>query len=83
VRSVSVVIRLGDRPADERLELAREMSASLWLPLDFHTEGVIDAEFRASGLGAAQVVVIDTTPVIVSRTRAHIAQADPTCSRPT
>ena len=45
--------------------------------MDFRADGIGHAEFCASGLGAMQVVVIDTVPVTVCGTAAHIAQADP------
>jgi AraC-like DNA-binding protein len=74
---MSVFIRADERPADERLDFVREMSARLWVPMDFRAEGTFRGEFRVSGLGPMQVVVIDTVPVTVFRTAAHIAEADP------
>ncbi|MBO0832729.1 MAG: hypothetical protein J2P28_03915 [Actinobacteria bacterium] len=74
---MSVLIRLGERPADERLDFVREMSATFWVPMDFDADGVIDGEIHASGLGAMQVSVIDTVPLTVRRTARHIDQADP------
>lgn len=74
---MTVVIRLEDRPADEHMDFLREMSATLWVPMDFSAEGTTKAEFRASGLGPMQVVAVETAPVTVHRTARHIEQADP------
>ena len=72
-----MLIRLQDRPVDERMDFMHEMSPTLWVPMDFAADGTPQAEFRISGLGPMQVVVIDAMPVTVSRTPQHIEQADP------
>jgi len=74
---VSTVVRLEDMPADERMDFLHEVSATLWVPMGFAGDGIRRAEFRVSGPGPMQVVVIDGMPVTVSRTPRHIEQADP------
>jgi AraC-like DNA-binding protein len=74
---VSTLVRLDDRPADERKDFLREMSGSLWVPMDFVGDSIPHAEFRVSGFGPLQVVVLDVTPLTVCRTARHIEQADP------
>lgn len=74
---MSLLIRTDELSADERVDFVREMSATLWVPMDFHGTGEPRGEFRASGLGAMQVVVLDIDPLIVRRTTANIAQGDP------
>jgi AraC-like DNA-binding protein len=74
---VSTLVRLEDRPVDERMDFLREMSARLWVPMDFAGDDSPRAEFRVSGFGPLQVVVLDVTPLTVSRTSQHIEQADP------
>jgi hypothetical protein len=72
-----MLVRLEDTPVDERMDFMHEMSATLWVPMDFAGDGTQQAEFRVSGLGPMQVVVIDVMPVTVSRTPQNIEQADP------
>ena len=57
----------------------REAMARTWVPMDFRSGHHADyfAQFRASGLGPMQVVVMDVLPATVSRTPALISQADP------
>jgi len=74
---MSVLIRFDERPADERLDFMRELSATVWVPMDFSAEGAIVGQVRASGLGPMQVSVVDTAPLTVHRTAKHIDQADP------
>jgi AraC-like DNA-binding protein len=74
---MSLVISLEDQPAGERMEFLRELSSTIWVPMDFTAESALRGEFRASGLGAMQVVVLDTMPVTVRRTAECIEQADP------
>lgn len=74
---MSVLIRLEDRPADERMDYLYELCPALWVPMDFKTQGPPRGEFRASGTGAMQVVVMDVAPITVIRTAAHVEQADP------
>jgi AraC-like DNA-binding protein len=78
---MSTLIRTDHVPAADRLDFVREMSASTWVPMDCralgeHTGGHVE-EFRASGLGAMQVVVMDVMPIQVRRTPELISQADP------
>jgi AraC-like DNA-binding protein len=74
---VSTLVRLGDTPVDERIDFLHEISAKLWVPMDFTGDSTPEAEFRVSGFGPLQVVVLDVTPLTVSRTPQHIEQADP------
>jgi hypothetical protein len=75
---MSVFIQLEDRPADERVDFLRETSAALWMPTDYKVEGTPRAAFRASGMGAMQVVVFDTAPITVYRLGAgNSTQAEP------
>jgi AraC-like DNA-binding protein len=73
----SELIRLEDRPVNERMDFLREMSSTLWVPMEFKAEGTPRGELRASGMGVVQVVVMDTMPVTVCRTTERIRQADP------
>jgi len=82
---MSALVRI-DRavPAADRIDFIRQMSAGMWVPMDFSFErpcerldAEVAGEFHASGLGAMQVVVMDIMPVTVHRTEQHIAQADP------
>jgi len=77
---MSTLIRTDEVSAADRLDFVREMSATTWVPMDCRTigdhTGYVE-EFRASGLGAMQVVVMDVMPIIVRRTPELISQADP------
>src|SRR6185437_12046403 len=55
------------------------ISAATWVPMECRSEYRADywGEFRASGLGAMQVVVLDIMPITVRRTAELISQADP------
>ena len=45
------------------------MTAATWVPMECRCEsGDYQGEFRASGLGVMQVVVMDIMPITVSRT---------------
>jgi AraC-like DNA-binding protein len=76
---MSTRISLADWPESDRLDYMREASAALWVPMDFTFCPVAPAwaEFRASGLGPMQVVVIDCLPAVVHRTPQLISRADP------
>lgn len=76
---MSTVIQTADVPAADRLDFVRDISATVWVPMDFRTECQADfrGEFRASGLGPMQVVRLDMEPVTVRRTPELIARADP------
>ena len=71
--------------AADRLDFVREMTAATWVPMDCRAigdrtgcvkTGYVE-EFRASGLGAMQVVVMDVMPIAVHRTPELISQEDP------
>jgi hypothetical protein len=74
---VSVLIRARDVPADERLDYIHEIGARIWVPSTCTSEDISQLEFRASGLGPLQVVVIDGAPFNVYRTPKQIEQVDP------
>ncbi|MBO0814418.1 MAG: helix-turn-helix domain-containing protein [Actinobacteria bacterium] len=77
---MSTVIRTGQVSAADRIDFVREMTAGTWVPMDCRAvcdhAGYVE-EFRASGLGAMQVVVMDIMPITVCRTPELISQADP------
>lgn len=76
---MSTVIRTDEVPAADRIDFVQQITATTWVPMECRTEhpdgyrGV----FRASGLGAMQVVVLDIMPITVRRTPELITQADP------
>jgi AraC-like DNA-binding protein len=76
---MSVLIRTDDVPPADRLDYTNEIASATWVPMECRAEGGGDyrAVFRASGLGAMQVVVMDVMPITVRRTNALISQADP------
>ena len=77
---MSTLIRTDDVPKADRLDFVREMSATMWVPMDCCALGEhadYAEQFRVSGLGAMQVVVMDVMPIIVRRTPELISQADP------
>ena len=77
---MSTLIRTDQVPAADRLDFVREMTAATWVPMECRAigdpTGYVE-EFRASGLGAMQVVVMDVMPIVVHRTPQLISQADP------
>ena len=74
-----MLIRTDQVSAADRLDFVQEITATTWVPMECRSEYRADfwGEFRASGLGAMQVVVIDTMPITVRRTSKLISQADP------
>ena len=75
---MSTLIRTSQVPAADRLDFVREMTAATWVPMECRSESAdYQGEFRASGLGVMQVVVMDIMPITVSRTPRLISQADP------
>ena len=77
---MSTLIRTDQVSAADRLDFVREMTAATWVPMDCRAIGAPSdyvEEFRASGLGAMQVVVMDVMPITVCRTPKLISQADP------
>jgi AraC-like DNA-binding protein len=77
---MSTVIRTDQVSAADLTDFVREMTATTWVPMDCRAlserAGYVE-EFRASGLGAMQVVVMDIMPITVCRTPELISQADP------
>jgi AraC-like DNA-binding protein len=77
---MSTLIRTDQVSAADRIDFVREMTAATWVPMDCRAIGGPSdyvEEFRASGLGAMQVVVMDIMPITVCRTPELISQADP------
>jgi AraC-like DNA-binding protein len=76
---MTTLIRTDHVPAADLVDFLRGVMARAWLPMECRPEQRVNyhAEFRASGLGPLQVVVIDVPPATVSRTPALIAEADP------
>src|SRR5580692_4303388 len=76
---MSTLIQTNQVPAADLVDFLREVMAKTWVPMECLPVPRDDycAEFRASGLGPMQVVVIDVPPATVRRTAGHISQADP------
>ena len=79
VRAMSTLITLDQVPAADRLDYLTDMVAATWVPMECQPEPDAPAwgQFRASGLGPMQVVVLDVMPVTVRRTPDLISQAAP------
>jgi AraC-like DNA-binding protein len=77
--AMSTLIRVDEVPAAERLDFVTDMTAATWVPMECRALYKTDyqGEFRASGLGAMQVVVMDIMPITVRRTPDLISQVDP------
>jgi AraC-like DNA-binding protein len=65
--------------AADRLDYVQALTGSTWVPMEIRSAYRANywGRFRASGLGAMQVVVLDVMPVTVRRTPPLISQADP------
>ena len=77
---MSTLITVDQVPVADRTEFFRQMTAATWVPMDCRPPGRWDGyrgEFRASGFGPMQVVVMDIMPITVRRTPKLISQADP------
>ena len=76
---MSTLITTDDVPAADLVDFLREIMARTWLPMEClpQDRAAYPAQFRASGLGPLQVVVLDVPPATVRRTPELIAQADP------
>jgi AraC-like DNA-binding protein len=76
---MSTLIRTDEVPAADRLDYVQAMTAATWVPMECRSEYRADyhGEFRASGLGPMQVVVLDIMPITVRRTPDTIEEADP------
>lgn len=75
---MGALIRLEDRAVDERMDFMREVTPTLWVPMEIESEGPeVHGEFRVSGVGAMRVVVMDMMPVTVRRSVGHVEEADP------
>jgi AraC-like DNA-binding protein len=76
---MSTLITMDQVPAADRVDFVRQMTADTWVPMDCDSDHRASywAEFRASGLGAMQVVVMDVMPITVRRTPTLISEADP------
>lgn len=75
---MSTLIRVDEVPAADRLDFVQDMTAATWVPMECRALYTTDyqGEFRASGLGAMQVVVMDVMPITVRRTPELISQVD-------
>jgi AraC-like DNA-binding protein len=76
---MTTLITMDQVPAADRVDFVRQMTADTWVPMDCDSDHRASywAEFRASGLGAMQVVVMDVMPITVRRTPPLISRADP------
>lgn len=77
---MSTLIRLGQIPSSDRFDFMQDLAAATWVPMECRSEhwATMSVDFRASGLGAMQVVAIEgVTPITVCRTPRLISQADP------
>ncbi|NMO57412.1 helix-turn-helix domain-containing protein [Actinoplanes sp. TBRC 11911] len=76
---MSTLVTTADVDAADRFDFIRELTATMWVPMECGGWCPPDyrGEFRASGLGPLQVVVLDIMPITVRRTTELIAQADP------
>ena len=76
---MSSLIRTDQVPAADLVDFLREVMAKTWLSTGCRPEHRTNycAEFRASGLGPMQVVVMDVPPATVCRTPELISRADP------
>ncbi len=77
---MSTLIRTDHVSTADRLDFLRDMVAATWVPMEcraIRPDPDYLGEFRASGLGPMQVVVMDVTPLSVHRTPELISQEDP------
>jgi hypothetical protein len=78
---MSTVIRTDHVATADAVDFVQDMTATMWVPMEcrplYQADARYRGEFRASGLGAMQVVVIDAMPTVVRRTPELISQADP------
>src|SRR5262249_20302333 len=77
--TMSTLMRTDDVSAADRLDYVQALTGSTWVPMECRSEYRANywGQFRASGLGPMQVVVLDVMPVTVRRTPTLISQADP------
>ena len=76
---MGTLVTTADIPAADRFDFIRELTATMWVPMECDGRCPPDyrGEFRASGLGPMQVVVLDIMPITVRRTAGLISHADP------
>jgi AraC-like DNA-binding protein len=76
---MSTLISVDEFSPADRLDYVQQVTAATWVPMECRSEFAADyrGEFRISGLGAMQVVVLDVMPITVRRTPGLISQADP------
>ncbi len=76
---MSTLIRVDAVAAADRLDFVQDMTSRTWVPMECRAENRRDyaGQFRATGLGPMQVVVMDILPITVRRTPQLISQADP------
>jgi AraC-like DNA-binding protein len=76
---MSMLIRTDRVPQADLVDFMQDAIAQTWMPMEFRTRrrGKYSAQFRASGLGPMQVVVLDVQPATIARTPALISNVDP------
>src|SRR5262245_59865585 len=76
---MSTLIRVDDVPPADRIDFVTDLTAATWVPMECRAlyKAEYQGEFRASRLGAMQVVVMDIMPITVRRTPELISQVDP------
>jgi AraC-like DNA-binding protein len=76
---MSLLIHTDEVDAADRLDFVQQLTSTTWVPMVCRSEHRTDFSgvFRVSGLGAMQVVVIETKPITVVRTPQLISQKDP------
>src|SRR5215475_5661250 len=77
--AMSTLMCTDEVSAADRLDYVQALTGSTWVPMEIRSAYRANywGQFRASGLGAMQVVVLDVMPVTVRRTPPLISQADP------
>jgi len=76
---MSTLVTTVDVPSADRFDFITELTGKMWVPMECggRCPPNYRGEFRASGLGPMQVVVLDIMPITVRRTAELISQADP------
>jgi AraC-like DNA-binding protein len=76
---MSTLVTTSDVPSADVFDFIRELTATMWVPMECRgpSRPAYHGEFRASGLGPMQVVVLDIMPITVRRTAELISHADP------
>jgi AraC-like DNA-binding protein len=76
---MSTLVTTAEVSAGDQIDFIEDLTATMWVPME--CRGILApdyrGEFRASGLGPMQVVVLDIMPITVRRTPGLISRADP------